>query len=1163
MFAEELGGNASRRRQQENRNRRRQLKTEKDKKAARSAAVPSASSTTTPSAGAATADAPATTTAASVAQTSASNALNPAPSALAAPSITPSTIDPAAAAVTATTSKQPTAVANALQQRQLRQQSQLQQKSSIKIQSLVRSFLSNTKLLNNHSTLLKQRLSDLNTLRNLLKQKAPDHPYVPPPATTTALVQQLLFLATLTPYKRHDESDTTGTPTGPIRGLILRTATDIPSRLQECLDYTLIPGLVATTTTKVDNNNLNPLGVWLESVEGRYRLEQLLCLILLVMTTKTNKGVSLECLTSISTFLHLILGCSSSENPSLSPDQQAIVDHCRARLLPITLRTPIMTTTIPSISAVSHKSQGNSRSSSSGIVSATKATLMNLNLIQALRQLLLFSIGGNGDSSSSSPIPEMATERREACIPASDRAHADVLFQLVLDAITKEPTIQTSSLSSKPQHRQLKAQFFESILTIPLLTWKISPNSISKLLATSNNQPPTSSGTDRTNKQQQEPVLLVSMISAFVELHKDALAQGKIGVVLPIVNVPLSRCPATNTQCLLANVIALARICPSLNGADPIQLDYQASSTLFYFVATLLDDVPLGTLLSRDSAVEWVTDGKGHHTPIVLSAVILDQCKALLVDSFVRKLFSCAIDADILQTQHVLASKTEKDIKHEKDLKEEGSSAASLAAKEARVDRSRGWLTSKWANKVKKGVSSLLSSSSVTASSSGATKSQVRENYSGEGEGHLLETSAVARKLAGGEHDGSTAKAFLASKETATTASTTTVARRSHTYSPVLLLALCRSFSIILARWGGGGKEDIVTRKDEDKKGGKPERATAVRDPCTTALLSVLCFGTDIVRTAWAMIQSDKIIVSDLYAVIDQKNGSAVRSLNIRPSFRAVKSDSGRMENDGVSLLYLFCCAFSHSLIITDDAEIYDMGRPLPLHQIRRAIQLLKKLLCLACDSPSSTTENEYFGRALVSVSSRTMRDLYDRSSRRPLCVPKLWLVENLMVKEIQRCKSHGDYVALLSTPVLRICPFLVSFKRRLKLFERIVTTSRIDIQGVNDANPFNPNPLQPGIPVRIMRGRILEDGLATLNKLGRNLRQRINVQYLNEAGARESGVDAGGLFKEFWTDLCGIAFNPNYALFRVTDGMFWLINFVLVSFCFALSNIKVFWHCR
>lgn len=68
------------------------------------------------------------------------------------------------------------------------------------------------------------------------------------------------------------------------------------------------------------------------------------------------------------------------------------------------------------------------------------------------------------------------------------------------------------------------------------------------------------------------------------------------------------------------------------------------------------------------------------------------------------------------------------------------------------------------------------------------------------------------------------------------------------------------------------------------------------------------------------------------------------------------------------------------------------------------------------------------------------------------------------------------------------------------------------------------------------------------MNHLGRNMRQRIAVQYHNEAGMRESGVDAGGLFKEFWTDLSAIAFDPNYALFRVTEGRRMLV-FFLVSF--------------
>jgi hypothetical protein len=69
------------------------------------------------------------------------------------------------------------------------------------------------------------------------------------------------------------------------------------------------------------------------------------------------------------------------------------------------------------------------------------------------------------------------------------------------------------------------------------------------------------------------------------------------------------------------------------------------------------------------------------------------------------------------------------------------------------------------------------------------------------------------------------------------------------------------------------------------------------------------------------------------------------------------------------------------------------------------------------------------------------------------------------------------------------------------------------------------------------MRGRVLEDGLLTMNTLGRNIRKLLVVHYRNEAGTEEAGIDVGGLFKEFWTDLCAIAFDPNYALFRVTEG--------------------------
>jgi ubiquitin-protein ligase E3 C len=247
-------------------------------------------------------------------------------------------------------------------------------------------------------------------------------------------------------------------------------------------------------------------------------------------------------------------------------------------------------------------------------------------------------------------------------------------------------------------------------------------------------------------------------------------------------------------------------------------------------------------------------------------------------------------------------------------------------------------------------------------------------------------------------------------------------------------------------------------------------------------------------------------------------------------------------------MFYLFVAALSHVLILTDDVEIHDLGRPIPIHQLRRVIVSLKKLLYKASctdegnawsrDEPGPTYREgpNYFGLALIQASSKVMRDLYDRSSRRPICVPKLWTIDDLLEKELRRCKTRQDYVALLNASVLRACPFLVSFKRRLRLFERIVYTDRVQVQGENSTNPFNPNPLKPGIPVRITRGRILEDGIATMNNLGSNMRQRISIQYYNEAGTRETGVDAGGLFKEFWTDLSASKFDLCSPLWQNID---------------------------
>lgn len=94
-------------------------------------------------------------------------------------------------------------------------------------------------------------------------------------------------------------------------------------------------------------------------------------------------------------------------------------------------------------------------------------------------------------------------------------------------------------------------------------------------------------------------------------------------------------------------------------------------------------------------------------------------------------------------------------------------------------------------------------------------------------------------------------------------------------YSPQFLFALCRVYASVLARWGGGGRDDITKAPQwEDPLGEREsrwrkEQATSAADPFTRMLLNVLCFSTSIVQTSWALSQSHAGVVSDLYSVID------------------------------------------------------------------------------------------------------------------------------------------------------------------------------------------------------------------------------------------------------------------------------------------------------
>eukprot|EP00897_Mesotaenium_endlicherianum_P006153 jgi/Mesen1/5566/ME000280S04673 len=119
---------------------------------------------------------------------------------------------------------------------------------------------------------------------------------------------------------------------------------------------------------------------------------------------------------------------------------------------------------------------------------------------------------------------------------------------------------------------------------------------------------------------------------------------------------------------------------------------------------------------------------------------------------------------------------------------------------------------------------------------------------------------------------------------------------------------------------------------------------------------------------------------------------------------------------------------------------------------------------------------------------------------------------------------------------MLNTVPHVLPFEDRVYLFRELVRADKT-------RNGFNapaiagmPGGASPVVEIAVRRNMIVEDGFAQLNRLGPLLKGRINVSFVSELGTAEAGMDYGGLFKEFLTDLATAAFDPRYGLFLQTE---------------------------
>mmetsp|Transcript_25633 Transcript_25633/g.50463 ORF Transcript_25633/g.50463 Transcript_25633/m.50463 type:complete len:1200 (+) Transcript_25633:62-3661(+) len=174
---------------------------------------------------------------------------------------------------------------------------------------------------------------------------------------------------------------------------------------------------------------------------------------------------------------------------------------------------------------------------------------------------------------------------------------------------------------------------------------------------------------------------------------------------------------------------------------------------------------------------------------------------------------------------------------------------------------------------------------------------------------------------------------------------------------------------------------------------------------------------------------------------------------------------------------------------------------------------------------PSGSKAKKVVDRLQVRVTTM-FQQLRDRQARRPFCAPETWLMHEIPEGVFMEELSHGSGRPLA---VLRDIPFVLAFNHRVQILYSKFDQDKMNMDGQVEFHHGG------GIRARIHRDNVLADGFEALHSAGKQLKGRVQITFVDENGNVESGIDGGGLFKEFLIQALKVAFNPGYGLFCET----------------------------
>ena len=229
-------------------------------------------------------------------------------------------------------------------------------------------------------------------------------------------------------------------------------------------------------------------------------------------------------------------------------------------------------------------------------------------------------------------------------------------------------------------------------------------------------------------------------------------------------------------------------------------------------------------------------------------------------------------------------------------------------------------------------------------------------------------------------------------------------------------------------------------------------------------------------------------------------------------------------------LLGIFAKSYNMYTMISDDEEFYRLGKPLGLQETAVLVGMLRDTLWQLLwveRGPDGTPireasiMDEYVDAETWHACSSVIARLHDRNGRQQFVDPVAFQMHGNV--DIQTLLLEARESKSRASMLLSGAPCLVPFEARVYKF---MDVRRMDRQRSSYGYAT----------IRVRRGHLLEDGMNALSsRLTETLGGIVRVQFVNQQGLDEAGVDGGGLFKDFLNDLITEAFDPKFGLFLET----------------------------